>query len=287
MNAAQLNIYRAAVCGCLPNDEINLVHRWQNREIADQELVNTLRASAYPNSHRRYQLIGNVRDFAIKLIFERAFQREPERITALASTFEGSSYYPMWKQVVYIDFPRNVGAFLQNSFVRFTVVATGICISGVLLCLSYLRIERLVALRLLPFLNENTPMRIIQILRVATRCIRTIQANLLITLFCLWAVQTVVVRVLPEIPYVTNGFRKMNLLFIGTVLFGFSDSLGRFLVRTSINLIVPIYWGVKSVSLFFLDIAKEHDVERQSVCKRQAYAQWLLCAQTLQVPPPA
>ncbi len=219
----------------------------------------------------RFEQITN-REELLTLLFERSFKDNSSEITQEAQNLhpQGSTFYPRGKSICWIHIPNGTALFFGNIVVQLVVTAVSMYFFYKTGNKAYHQTVHFCSARALPFIINNTSLKIIRAGNVLLKGRDWVQANKFKILICGY-IGKFIVSLGPEIPYVTTLIKSISIY---DIFFGSPATLFSFMWDQSFAMLRFVPSQCSQVSLFFRDVAQRNEEERFAVCRQKSLEIW-------------
>jgi hypothetical protein len=212
------------------------------------------------------------REELLTLLFERSFKDNFSEITQDAQNLhpQKTAFYPRWKRICWIHIPKGTALFFGNIVVQLVVTAVSMYFFWKTGNKAYHQTVHFCSARALPFIINNTPIKIIRAGNVLLKGKDWVQANRYKILIGGYIGQFIVSNG-PNIPYITSFIKSINIY---NIIFGSQSTLFGFLLGQSFAILRFVPSQCSQVSLFFRDVAQRNEEERYAVCRQKSLEVW-------------
>jgi hypothetical protein len=247
-----------------------------------KSIVEKLHQNTLTGDRTRYKFTQDetAREQALKLIFDSAFQANPEEIT-IAAQWEHPSqtaFYPRWEKICWTQIPTVVSTVVNNPFFK---IALSICALyyAHIACYAAYRSCAAITMRSIPFIINNTPIVVFKVTNTILDVKDWVYSpQIAIILLCSWVAQQIIlvapVLGAPEIPYLTPLARWVSIGSILTFLYPEPESLSSFIWNKGIATATFTWRTCNDVSDFIEERVERTQNERLAICKQKSYEVW-------------
>lgn len=238
-----------------------------DKNISMPEAETRAKALLQRTENKRYRF-GTSRDQCLNIIFERAFQRDPQSFIDLVHQNRPPLYSNL-RKITHIYLPKTISAVLGNPFfmLAFTLTALFYFCCGTVVV--YRKVTELTITKLAPFVIDNVPQRALQMTHKVSLAIDWLSENRLQVLFCIW-VGRGALAALP-IPALQNAVRRISLW---DLLVFQTQGLALFILDQCWRNILTMFSLCSTGSRFFREIALNASMERNLLYKAEAARIW-------------
>ncbi len=236
-------------------------------------LLREARSLNVSTSSKRYRFNqATKREELLTLLFERNFKDNFSEITQEAQNLhpQKTAFYPRWKRICWIHIPKGTALFFGNIVVQLVVTAVSMYFFWKTGSKAYHQTVHFCSARALPFIINNTPIKIIRAGNVLLKGKDWVQANRYKILIGGYIGQFIVSNG-PNIPYVTSFIKSINIY---NIIFGSQSTLFGFFWDQSFAILRFVPSQCRQVSLFFRDVAQRNEEERFAVCRQKSLEVW-------------
>lgn len=216
------------------------------------------------------------RDTVLTWIFNQSFQRSPTKVVAAAENVSKQTFYPKWKKVCLIQLPKVPAAMFCNTCFKVALTASAIFVSIFSIYQVHARVSELFAAKGIPFIINHVPVQVIRAGNAIIGAKELIWGNPLKVLAIIWLTKEGIIRLLPEIPYLSTAARSIDLWEIYNGLSS-SQTIFWFALGKSFSVIGSVWNTSQEIGQRFRKISNNAEKERNITYRQKSLEVWKNC----------
>lgn len=247
------NVSREISLDKLVDDYKNNIVSEETRSLVQKHIVDSSKRYRFSPSNPTTELIS--------WIFRQSFNQNSDEIISIAENLTGDRLYPLWKRCCWIKLPQAINFLVSNELTRIAICISALVLTMMGIYRSYYKIAFLVAAKGVPFIINNTPLKIISLGNKILEAKDFFNKNRLEILLATLALN-----------YMIPG-RASYLLH--HTLFAVPQTLLEFAVNTSVQICVGTWRTCGRVGYSFQKISNNAEKERLTICQQKCLEIWL------------
>lgn len=242
-------------------------------ETQAQAILKTYPELKISTDSKRYKFHKTNKDELMKVIFNQAYEKSADDMISIVGKLHGTTLYPTWKKITYIDIPKNVGDFLDSSLTKSIASLTALIASYELLYISYQALTNAISNFAIPYLINNSHPLVVQLGNTLVEGTGWFSDHIITILLASYVIKRVVLA-LPEIPVLSPAIRKVSVVKLFITLVLLPQSMFGFAVWTSFSNLMFTYRECSRIGQNFKHIALKANNERLADYKKVSFEMW-------------